>query len=133
MIVFGLWFALAGGIALLAGMTAARRARRLREEGTSAWGLVVAAPAPDNPDEPRRRPLIQYRLADGRTLQRLCPGSVRRSRQLAPGDRVLVCYDPADPDETVVYGRESKNSDRAFVLVGLLFVFLGVWLAGGGH
>jgi hypothetical protein len=133
MIVFGLWLALAGGVALLAGVTAARRARRLREQGTSAWGLVVAAPRPADPDEPRRRPLIQYRLADGRTLQQLCPGTLRRSRELVPGDRVLVWYDPADPGEVVVYRRDGRNSDRVFAAAGLLFIVLGVWLAGGGH
>jgi hypothetical protein len=37
----GLWFAFAGLVAALAGLTARGRVRRLRRSGRSAWAMVV--------------------------------------------------------------------------------------------
>ena len=40
LIVIGIWFALAGGLAALAGLTAMRRARRLRRAGALGIGVL---------------------------------------------------------------------------------------------
>ena len=71
-IVIGVWFALAGGLAVLAGLSAMRRARRLRSSGLSAWAMIVASPAaPDQPPHgSARRMLVQFALANGQVIER---------------------------------------------------------------
>lgn len=52
---------------------------------------------------------------------------------LQPGQKVLVWYDPNDPDDVLVYGRWGRAADRAFVTAGALFVLIGVAVATFGH
>jgi uncharacterized protein DUF3592 len=124
LVVFGLCVALAGGLAALAGVTARRRAQRLRTSGLTAWAMVVPNPSAD-PDDPgrRRRVLIQYRLPDGSLIE-------RAASRLTPGQRVLVWYDPADPADALVFGQEGHYADAAFAVVGIAFILLGVAIAG---
>jgi Protein of unknown function (DUF3592)/Mu transposase, C-terminal len=77
--------------------------------------------------------LIQYALMDGRVIERSSPEPVRRAALLRPGQKVLVWYDPADPQDVVVYGREERFADRTFVAVGLLFVLVGTATAAFVH
>jgi hypothetical protein len=123
-VVLGLWLALAGGVAALAGLTAARRVRRLRSYGQTAWALVVARAAEDPDAEgSARRLLLQYRLPDGRVIERL-------TRRMAPGQKVLVWYDPADPGDAVVFGRDGRYADTAFLLAGVALIVLGAAFIG---
>jgi len=46
-ILVGIWFALAGGLAVLAGLSGMRCVRRLRGDGVAAWAMAVAPPASD--------------------------------------------------------------------------------------
>jgi hypothetical protein len=131
-IVIGVWVALAGGISVLAGASAARRARRLRQYGQTAWALVLTRPSgPDEDFEPRGM-LIQYALPDGRVIERALPASARKARRLAAGHKVLVWYDPADPGEVLVFGREGLITDRVFVAIGSLLLLSGVLIAAVG-
>jgi Protein of unknown function (DUF3592) len=123
-IVIGAWFALAGGLAALAGLAGMRRVRHLRRHGRSAWATAVPAAG-----EPARRTMIQYALADGRVMEQLSPQPARRSASLRPGQSVLVWYDPADPQDVLVYGREGRLSDRAFTVAGLLLILAGAAVA----
>jgi hypothetical protein len=135
LIVIGVWFALAGGLAALAGLTAMRRARRLRRGGCPVW--AVALPRPVGVDEEAGGSpggtVIQYTLADGRVVERLSPGSARKAAMLRPGQKVLVWYDPEDPEDVLVYGREGRAADLAFVVAGVLFIMLGVGIVALGH
>jgi hypothetical protein len=135
LIVIGIWFALAGGLAALTGLTAMRRARRLRRGGSPVW--AVALPRPVAVDEEAGgspgRTVIQYTLADGRVMERLSPGSGRKAAMLRPGQKVLVWYDPKDPQDVLVYGREGRAADLAFVVAGTLFIMLGVGIVTLGH
>jgi hypothetical protein len=45
---------------------------------------------------------------------------------------VLVWYDPADPGDVLVWGREGRRSDRVFLAAGLLVVAVGLAIAVGG-
>jgi len=130
-ILIGVWFALVGGLAALAGGTARGRARRLRRSGRSAWAMVM--PSPVSPGGPGsgsvRRNLIQYPLADGQVIERLCPQPVRRAARPAAGQQVLVWYDPADPTDVLVNGWDGRFSDQTFLAVGLLFIVLGLAIA----
>jgi len=135
LIVIGVWFALAGGLAALAGLTAMRRARRLRRGGCPVW--AVALPRPVGVDEEAGGSpggtVIQYTLADGRVVERLSPGSARKAAMLRPGQKVLVWYDPEDPQDVLVYGREGRAADLAFVVAGALFIMIGVGIVALGH
>jgi Protein of unknown function (DUF3592) len=135
LIVIGVWFALAGGLAALAGLTGMRRARRLRRNGSPVW--AVALPRPVSVDEgavtPPGRTMIQYTLADGRVVERVSPGPARKAAMLRPGQQVLVWYDPDDPQDVLVYGREGKAADLAFVMAGALLIMLGAGIVVLGH
>jgi hypothetical protein len=135
LIIFGVWFAVAGGVAMLAGLAGMRRVRRLRRNGLTTWGLPMRAPAPADPEsaEALDRMLLQYTLADGRVIERIAPAPTRKSASLQPGEKVLIWYDPEDPDDVLVYGRWGRASDRAFVIAGALFVLVGAGIAAFGH
>ena len=131
--VIGFWFAVVGGMAALAGLTARRRVARLRRTGEPAWAMVV--PSRVSPGElasgsPRRN-LIQYSLTDGRVIERLCPRPVRRAAWPAVGQRVPVWYDPADPTDVLVNGWDGRYGNLAFLAVGVFFLVVGMSIAFG--
>ncbi|HEX8007267.1 MAG TPA: DUF3592 domain-containing protein, partial [Trebonia sp.] len=55
--------------------------------------------------------------------------SAAASKTLRPGQSVLVWYDPKDPMDVLVYGREGRLSDRMFVAAGVVLVLAGVAIA----
>jgi hypothetical protein len=134
LIVIGVWFALAGGLAALAGLTARRRARRLRRGGSSVWAVALPWPASgaEEAGGSPGRTVLQYTLADGRVVERVSPGSARKAAKLRPGQKVLLWYDPDDPQDVLVYGREGTAADLTFVLAGTLFIMLGVGIVALG-
>lgn len=133
MIVIGAWLALAGALALLAGLSGRARARRLRRHGQTTWAVTVQPPDREEgqPAAPRRV-LVQYRLADGRVLERIAPPGGVRSAPLRPGQKVLLWYDADDPDDFLVYGRWGRAADWAFMGTGTLLILTGLILAGAG-
>jgi Protein of unknown function (DUF3592)/Mu transposase, C-terminal len=134
MVVFGVWLALAGAIAMVAGLASRARRRRLRGRGLTAWAMVVQAPAdPGEPGSRSGRVLVQFALPDGRVIERGYARPGRRSGALSPGQRVLVWYDPADPADVLVYASDGPWSDRAFLAAGALCVIGGAVIAGFGH
>jgi len=135
LIVIGVWFALAGGVAALAGLTGMRRARRLRRGGSPVWAVALPGPVSvgEEPGGSPGRTVIQYTLADGRVVERPSPGSARKAAMLRPGQKVLVWYDPDDPQDVLVYGREGRAADLVFVITGALFIALGAGIAAIGH
>jgi len=132
---FGIWLAVAGGVAALAGLAGLRRVRRLRRDGVTAWALAVPQPtlASSDPADPDDRLRLQFTLADGRVVERIGPAPRRRSGTPRPGDKVLIWYDPADPDDVLVYGRWGRTSDRAFLTLGLLLIAIGMAIAVAGR
>lgn len=130
-IVIGIWFAVVGGLAALAGLTGMHRVRRLRRDGVATWATPVAPPAgPAGPLDGSAPPaLIRYTLPDGRVIERISPAGARKAALLRPGQKVLVWYDPEDPQDILVYGREGRFTDRAFLAAGLIFVLIGTGMA----
>ncbi|HTS97585.1 MAG TPA: DUF3592 domain-containing protein [Streptosporangiaceae bacterium] len=126
-VVIGAWFAFAGGVAALAGLTAMHGTRRLRRTGVRTWAMVLPLPGPAG--EVSDRAMLQYTLQDGRVLERICPGPPRP----ADGQRVLVWYDPVDPQDVLIYGRNGRFANRAFLTAGALFIVLGIWIAAVGR
>jgi hypothetical protein len=125
----GIWFAVVGAVAALAGMSSMRRSRQLRSRGVSAWATVVRRRAAAGELPAEQDSVVQYMLEDGRVIEREFPGSWRRRTRLAPGARVLVWYDPADPGDVLVFGRETRRTDQVFVALGTLLVIAGVAVA----
>ena len=124
--VLGIWFALAGVISAIIGLAGTRRVRRLRREGVEAWAVVVpslpAGVVPSPPADGEREVALQYKLPDGRVLEKYSTG---RTGALLPGERVLIWYDPADPQDVLVRGREGRASDLVFVAAGAALLAAG--------
>jgi hypothetical protein len=131
-IVIGIWFAVAGGVALLAGVTAMRRADRLRLRGVPAWATVVAR-TDRTEDFVQERTLIRFPLADGRQIELTRPVPVRRDRRLIPGEKVRVWYDRKDPGDVLVSGFDKHYADWAFAITGALLILAGTGIARFGH
>jgi hypothetical protein len=138
LIVIGIWLAIAGAVAALAGLSGMHRVRRLRGGGVATWALPVPEPV-SGPEEPVSGPgppagsplrvLLQYRLADGRVLERSARARAAKKAPLRPGEPVLIWYDPGDPDDILIYGRWGRAADWAFLAAGTLLVLTGVALA----
>jgi hypothetical protein len=134
MVLTGVWFALAGALAVLAGLSARWRARRLRRHGLSVWATAVPVPAAvdGEPAGATPRTMLGYTLPDGRVLEQLAPARVRKPGALRPGQQVLVWYHPEDPQDILVYGRDGRLGDRALVITGVLVMLIGIALAAAG-
>jgi hypothetical protein len=131
-VILGVWLALAGGVALLAGLVGARRRRRLQDTGLTAWAMVLSAPYDAAEESPAfgNGVSVQFALEDGRVIERGCHQPRRTSARLRPGERVLVWYDAADPGDVLVYGSDGRWSDLVFVVLGAVALGVGVVLAG---
>ena len=62
------------------------------------------------------------RLPDGRTFEKLGAG---KAAALLLGERVLIWYDPADPQHILVQGHDGRVSDLVFVIAGAALVAAG--------
>jgi hypothetical protein len=131
MVVVGVWFAVAGAVAAVTGLYGIRRAWRLRHDGVRTWGMAVRPPfaSQHGPDGSGGQLMIQYTLVDGQVMERLTPRPARKQAAPREGEPVAVWYNPDDPGEILVYGRETRRSDLAFLIAGVLFVVLGAALA----
>jgi hypothetical protein len=114
----GIWMALSGVLPALTGLAALCRGRRLRRHGVRAWAAAV----PDSSPNGKRGTALQYRLPDGRTFEKLGAG---KTAAPLPGERVLIWYDPADPQDILVRGHDRRRSDLVFVIAGAALVAAG--------
>ena len=134
-ILIGIWLAAGGAIAAMTGLCGLRHSSRLRRYGAPAWAMIVPRKRSEEEDDDTgwgsRNTVIQYALADGQVLERYSPQPARKSA-LSPGQRVLVWYDPDDPQDLLVSGRDDAIADIAFLLAGIAFVLLGTALAAFG-
>jgi hypothetical protein len=130
-VVLGVWLAIAGAIAVVAGLAGARRRQRLQDSGRTAWAMVLAKPTDaGEPDSWPAQLSIQFTLEDGRVVEAAHSRPGRRAAALKPGGRVLVWYDPRDPGDVLVYGRDGRWSDRVFLATGALCVAIGIAITG---
>jgi hypothetical protein len=136
LIIMGIWLAAGGAVACLAGYAGIRSARRLRRWGVSTWAMVVPRPRSSEGEVGQQSggTLIQYSLAGGQMLERYAPRRMGKPGWLSPGERVLVWYDPDDPQNVLLSGRATSVTDLAFLLAGMTFILLGVVMAAAlGH
>jgi hypothetical protein len=132
LIIVGVWVALAGAVAVVTGLAAASRRRQLRGAGKTTWATVVRSPdhRRELGDSSPRQVSLQFALDDGRIFERRCGQPGRGRHALEPGQKVLIWYDPADPGDVLVYGRDSRRpAGLAFVAAGLSFIAVGTGLA----
>jgi hypothetical protein len=134
LVVEGVLLALGGALAAVTGLTGLARIRRLRRAGATAWGTILAAPPDDG--EPEREAVsrfsVRFALTDGQVIERAGGRRPARRESLAPGQKVLVWYNPADPGDAVIYGREGRRLEWAFLAAGLLLIAGGAVAASLG-
>ncbi|MFJ4184513.1 DUF3592 domain-containing protein [Kitasatospora sp. NPDC089509] len=124
-VVFG---ALGGVVAYLAGVVGLRDLRRMRRVGVPVQALVRArVPAPEDRALPPR-PLLQFETEDGRVVEVFSPVPSTTRHPLPDGGYVPVRYDPADPRQVVVEGRERRLLEYAFAALGLLMLLVAITL-----
>ncbi|MFH8385662.1 DUF3592 domain-containing protein [Kitasatospora sp. NPDC018058] len=124
-VVFG---ALGGVVAYLAGVVGLRELRRLRRVGVPVRALVRArVPAPEDRALPPR-PLLQFETEDGRVVEVFSPVPSTARHPLPDGGYVPVRYDPADPRQVLVDGRERVRVEYGFVTLGLLMLLASITL-----
>ena len=124
-IAIGIWIALAGALSVVVGLSGLRRVRRLRRDGVKAWAVGVPMPLADQ----EARVALQYTLADGRVVEKLAPAATGKKTALRPGQSVLVWYDPDDPLDILVYGRDRRGRDLVFAIGGAVFMLAGLAMA----
>ncbi|MFI9274368.1 DUF3592 domain-containing protein [Kitasatospora sp. NPDC052896] len=128
-----LFAGLGGLVAYLAGAVGLHEIRRLRQSGTSAQALVRYRALGPEDRSGAIRPLLQFATEDGRVVEVFSPVPPGRSHPLVDGATVRVRYDPADPRQVLVDGRERRGLEYAFLglgtavlLTALLLLVLGV-------
>ncbi|MEU2494304.1 DUF3592 domain-containing protein [Streptomyces sp. NPDC007883] len=124
-VVFAGVVALGGMVAALAGAHGLRQAQRVSETGVRVPALVKRHPGKDGEES---APLLQFVTEDDKVMEVVSPVPPTRGQPLRDGDNVLVSYDPADPRNVVVQGRERFGLERAFVAGGALIALLSMAL-----
>ncbi|MFD7751658.1 DUF3592 domain-containing protein [Streptomyces sp. NPDC059757] len=61
-------------------------------------------------------------------MEVVCPVPSTRRQPFSDGDNVHVSYDPADPRNVVVHGRERLGPERVFIAGGALVVLFSATL-----
>jgi hypothetical protein len=120
--------AFGGMLAVLVGAYELREARRASRTGVRVEALVKRRPGEAPEESPPPRPVFQFVTEDDRVMEVVCPAPSTRRQPLRPGGNVLVSYDPADPRNVVVHGRERLGPERAFIAGGALVVLISVVL-----
>lgn len=117
-----------GMFAVLVGAHGLRQARRVSETGVRVQALVKRHPGGVREESALLRPLLQFVTEDDRVMEVVCPVPSTRRQPFGDGDNVHVSYDPADPRNVVVHGRERLGPERVFIAGGSLVVLLSLTL-----
>lgn len=120
--------AFGGMFAVLVGAYGVRQARRVSETGVRVQALVKRRPGEAREESAPTRPLLQFVTEDDRVMEVVCPVPFTRRQPINDGDDVLVSYDPADPRNVVVHGRERLGPERVFIAAGALVALLSLTL-----
>ncbi|MFB7308152.1 DUF3592 domain-containing protein [Streptomyces sp. NPDC056192] len=120
--------AFGGMLAVLVGAYGLRQARRVSETGVRVQALVKRYPGEVRAESALLRPLLQFVTEDDRVMEVVCPVPSTRRQPFSDGDNVHVSYDPADPRNVVVHGRERLGPERVFIAGGALVVLFSTLL-----
>ena len=128
LVVTGAWLSLVGALAAIAGLADSRRVRRLRRNGVKDWATIVGSGiGPGDSAEVPSPEMIRFSLADGRVVEKILPNPGRA------GQKILVWYDPDDPADVLVYGRQGRRVDGIFIAIGCVMFVAGAAIAALGH
>lgn len=116
-VVTGVFLGVGGVVAYLAGIVGMGQTRRIRHDGRRVRALVRLRPG-------ATRPLLQFTTDDEHELVMEVYGPAG----LRDGSEVWLRYDPADPREVVVEGREGRGRERVFVALGVVAVLAALAL-----
>lgn len=117
-----------GLLVYLVGLGALAETRRLRRVGVLVSALVKDRPAVRGDVSGRSAPLLQFPTEDGGVMEVFSPVGSSRARPLTDGSQVLITYDPADPRQVLVSGRERRPLDYAFVGLGVCLMLTALVL-----
>ncbi|MFH8837178.1 DUF3592 domain-containing protein [Streptomyces sp. NPDC017868] len=109
---------LGGTFAHLVGAMGLSRIHRLRRDGVTVPALVRYRTAAEEDAAHPRRPLLQFATLDGRVIEVVSPVPPSRTHALVDGSEVSITYDPADPSQILVDGRERRGLEYAFMGCG---------------
>ncbi|MFD9065442.1 DUF3592 domain-containing protein [Kitasatospora purpeofusca] len=119
---------LGGLVAYLAGLAGLRDLRRLRRVGVPGLALVrERLPGPEDRSAVSR-PLLQFTTEDGRIVEVFSPVPSSRRTPLVDGSHVPIRYDPADPRQVLVAGRERRRLEYAFLGLGCVMAITAILL-----
>ncbi|MDH6141961.1 MULTISPECIES: DUF3592 domain-containing protein [Kitasatospora] len=122
------FLALGGVGAYLAGIAGLNGIRHLEEVGEPAEALVrYRAPGPDD-TAPPPHPLLQFTTRTAEVVEVFSPVASSRAHPLRPGALVRLRYDPADPRQVLLEGRQRRGVERVFVLLGVTALLTAVVL-----
>lgn len=117
-----------GLVAYLAGAVGLRDTRRLRRVGVPVQALIRYRSAAAGDLTGSARPLLQFTTMDDAVMEVFSPVPAGRSQPLPDGGQVWISYDPADPREVAVRGRERAWLDLVFLALGAAAVLGAVVL-----
>ncbi|CAN3978153.1 DUF3592 domain-containing protein [Kitasatospora purpeofusca] len=119
---------LGGLLAYLAGLAGLRDLQRLRRVGVPTLALVrERLPGPEDRSAVSR-PLLQFTAGDGRVVEVFSPVPSSRRTPLVDGSHVPIRYDPADPRQVLVAGRERRRLEYAFLGLGCAMAITAIVL-----
>ncbi|MDH6128784.1 DUF3592 domain-containing protein [Kitasatospora sp. GP82] len=113
-----LFAGLGGAVAVLAGRAGLREIRRLRQVGLPAQALIRYRTLDEEDRAGSPRPLLQFTTEDGRVVEVFSPVPPSRTHRLIDGGQVSITYDPDDPGQVLVDGRERRWLEYAFLAFG---------------
>lgn len=113
---------------LTIGVRDVRRTQNLRRTGAKAYGQVV----PHNPHNPSQRlrqgiPVVAWQTPDGRRHEYQARMNRGREGRFKVGARVVIYYDPADPDRAMLDGYDGSAA-WGFVVLGAAALSFGLFL-----
>ncbi|MGW8762492.1 DUF3592 domain-containing protein [Streptomyces sp. NPDC055815] len=117
-VVAAAFLGLGGAVVHLVGAVGLSRIHRLRREGVTVPALVRYRSAGEEDGGYPRRPSLQFATLDGRVIEVVCPVPPSRTQALVDGGEVSVTYDPVDPSQILVDGRERRGLEYALMGCG---------------
>jgi hypothetical protein len=112
------FLALGGLVAWLAGATGLSEVRRLSQVGESALALVrYRAPGAED-GSAASPPMLEFTTRGRQVVEVFSPVPSSRALPLEQGGHVWLHYDPAEPSQVQLVGRERRRLEYAFLLLG---------------